>query len=708
MTKHYSWLCCNSGRWLLLSLSLPFSLSAAAATLAPDIPANVDTSQWACKYCPYEQGVSGEIEIGAGMVSDESFKFGEYNGLHKDGAFLIGNGSVRFRDENAGFLDLRVRDLGLDTRSVDIEAGRQGRYRLFLNYDEISHYLSDSAQTPYRGNGSDTLSLPTSWVPASSTAGMTELGTSLQNVELQTQRKRLDVGASFIPARHWETALTVRHEVRDGQRASAGSVFFNSAQLVEPIDYVTNEVEASVAYTTRKWQSRLAYYGSFFNNHDTSLTWQNAYNPLVAGADTGQLALPPSNLFQQILLSSGYRLNKDTRINGDIAIGRMQQNEDLLTATTNTNLAVTLPRQSAEARIDTLTANLKLNSTVSSKLHLNAAYRFNDRNNKTPSSLFNWITTDAFAAVARRNLPYSFTDRNLSLGGKYRISKLTRVSAGYEYAQKERSHQEVDKTTEGTLWGKVTMRTRKNIDFSLKAAHAGRNASGYHLVSETDPPQNPLLRKYNMADRDRDSGSLYVDINSNERISLSLSIDLSRDNYSDSALGLTESQETSYNADASLLLTEATNLHAFAGREHIRSEQAGSQGFATADWFAKNNDAINSFGIGVTHRLIRDKLGVGLDYMLSRSTGDISIDTGAPQASFPSLKSDLNTLKLYADYRLDDKRSLHMAYWHENYHVTDWTLDNVNPATLSNVIGFGEANPTYNLHLAMMTFRYRF
>ena len=35
------------------------------------------------------------VEVGAGYVSDGSFKFGEYNGLQKKGAFAIGNIDVR-------------------------------------------------------------------------------------------------------------------------------------------------------------------------------------------------------------------------------------------------------------------------------------------------------------------------------------------------------------------------------------------------------------------------------------------------------------------------------------------------------------------------------------------------------------------------------------------------------------------------------------
>jgi hypothetical protein len=186
------------------------------------------------------------------------------------------------------------------------------------------------------------------------------------------------------------------------------------------------------------------------------------------------------------------------------------------------------------------------------------------------------------------------------------------------------------------------------------------------------------------------------------------SVDLSRDNYSDSALGLTKSRDTGFKADATLLLTEKTSLHAFGGREQIKSQQAGSQAFAAADWLARNDDSIDSFGIGVKRHLIQDKLAIGLDYLLSLSTGEISIDSGTPNSTFPQLQIDLNTLKLYANYRLADNLSLHAAYRHENYHPTDWRRDGVNPKTVSNLIGLGETSPNYSLHLVMMSVHYRF
>jgi len=695
----------SGGQCLLGVLCLPLSAYSVADVPGPGT-ADVDTSGWKCKYCAFEEGFSGEVEAGAGYVSDDSFKFGEYNGLNDEGVFGIGNASARYRDENANYLDLRLRNLGLDTRSMYIEGGRQGKYSLFLDYREIPHYISDSVRTPYLGSTAQ--GLPPGWTSAGSTAGMTDLNASLHDVDLKTKRKRLGVGISFIPASKWETAVTVRHEKRDGKTGTAGTFFFNAAQLVEPIDYVTDEVEASVTYTTGKWQSRLAYYGSFFDNHDKSLTWQNAYNPIVPGADAGQLALAPDNQFHQVLLSSGYQVSTRTRVSGDVALGRMEQNENLLPATLNPNLSVALPENSAHAKVDTLTANLHVNSAVSNTLRLNAALRYNDRDNKTPSKVWNWVTTDAFASPARRNLPYSFTDLAAKVGADYRASKVARLSAGYDFEKKDRTHQEVNHTEEDTVWAKVSVRAPKNIDVAFRFAHADRSNSDYKAVSDVQPPENPLMRKFNLADRRRNSGSVHAAFSPHERVSIGLSAELSKDDYSNSVLGVTESSEIDYNADVSVVLTEATTAHAFAGWQQIKSEQAGSQSFSTPDWLAKNDDTIATFGIGVKHQFIKDKLDVGADYVMSRSTGKIDVETGAPGGEFPDLKTDLDSVKLYADYQVRENLTLHAAYWYEHYNSKDWMLDGVYPDTIPNVIAFGEESPHYSQNAVMMSLRYRF
>jgi MtrB/PioB family decaheme-associated outer membrane protein len=692
----------HPGACLLVALvCLPASMVAGAAE-----PASVDTSGWDCEYCVVQKGYSGEVEGGVGWVSDDSFKFGEYNGMESKGAFVVGNATARYRDGKTGYLDLHVRDLGLDTRSIDMEGGQQGHYSLFLSYDGIPHNISDSARTPYLGAGGENLALPNTWAHAGSTAGMTALDSSLYGVDLQTLRKRFGIGATFIPASKWQTAISVHHEIRDGQRRTAGAFLFNTAELVEPIDYVTDEVQASATYTTGKWQSRFAYYGSFFNDRNTSLTWDNAYNPLSAGADTGQLALPPDNRFNQLLFATGYQVNVATRVSGNVALGRMEQDDTLLAATVNPNLSVAQPRQSADARVDTVTANLQATSAVTDKLRINASVRYNDHNNKTPSQPFDWVNADTYLAAARRNLPYSFTDKNAKLDADYRLNKRVRLSAGAEYAHKDRTNQEVDTNREETGWGKIRVHLFENLEFSIKGAHSERDASGFHLVPDILPAENPLMSKYNLADRSRDSGSFMLSYTPTGRVSIGLGGDLTRDRYTKSLLGLTASREGSINADVAVMLSAATNLHAFASQEQVRSEQQGRSSSA-GDWSAENLDTVNTFGFGVKHQLIKDRLDVGADYVMNRSTGEISVIAG-PISNFPDLKTSLDSVKLYADYRMKKNMSVHAAYWYEHYESRDWTLDGVDPATLNNVVGLGMNSPGYAVNAVTLSLRYRF
>ena len=111
---------------------------------------------------------SSSAEVGVGYVGSSSFKAGEYNGLQKDGAYGVGNldmrGGASYDSEDPTRWRLHANDLGLDTRDLSVEYGRQGSFRLHLDYDEIRRNRSDSYQTPYMGAGTKNLTLPSNWV----------------------------------------------------------------------------------------------------------------------------------------------------------------------------------------------------------------------------------------------------------------------------------------------------------------------------------------------------------------------------------------------------------------------------------------------------------------------------------------------------------------------------------------------------------------
>ena len=685
---------------------LVVTLIPAITTALADAP---DISNWPCEYCEFEEGWSGDLTLGAGRVSDDSFKFGEYNGLNEEGGYLIADGNLRFRNEDAYYVDLSVSDMGLDSRSLNLEVGTQGSYDIYISYDELPHYISDSASSPYRGIGSDVLSLPSTWVASGSTGGMTALDASLQSVDIETERKNLAVGARIKTESPWSYSVDLRHDTKQGIQRTAGTFLFSSAQLLAPVDYVTDEVQASVSYQQRKWQTRLTYFASSFSNDNQSLTWENAFTPLVAGADSGELALPPDNQFHQLMLSTAYSFSNTSRLNADISIGKMEQDEALLTATQNTSLSVpALPADSANAEVDTTNARLNYTFEATSQLRMNASYSYSDRENNTPQLVYDWVTTDSVLATPRSNQPYSYTRHLLKLKADYKIEQGKSLAAGFDRDEKNRTFQSVDETADNTLWGLIRTRNLDNLDLQFKLSHSQRSASSYEAVSSVEPPENILMRKYNLADRDRDTIGFYANMITESEVNIGMSLDYSQEDYDKSELGLVSSSDIGYSADVSTMLDEETSLNVFLGHQLIKSSQASSQSFGAADWSATNRDTFNHYGIGLTHVLIEDLLDIGANFTRSMSSGEIVFTSGSSDPDFPTLRTDLNSLKLYANYRMDETLVLQFAYWREEYDVSDWAIDEVAVDTVSNLLSLGEVASSYDNNVIKLSMRYEF
>jgi len=233
-----------------------------------------------------------------------------------------------------------------------------------------------------------------------------------------------------------------------------------------------------------------------------------------------------------------------------------------------------------------------------------------------------------------------------------------------------------------------------------------RDVSNYTPVPEIQPPENPLLRKYNMADRERLLGKMHVSILPVETITLGLSVDYATDDYTDSQIGLIDGSEVSVHADAAMMLGESTNLHFFIGQQKIESSQAGSQTLSTPDWYADNNDTITTAGIGLT-QVINEQLDIGADFTVSRSVGEVTVTSGIPYV-YPDNVTNLDSLKLYANYRLKEDISLYLGYWYERYDSSNWALDGVTPDTIPNVISLGIQSPSYDVSVVALALRYQF
>jgi MtrB/PioB family decaheme-associated outer membrane protein len=324
------------------------------------------------------------------------------------------------------------------------------------------------------------------------------------------------------------------------------------------------------------------------------------------------------------------------------------------------------------------------------------------------------VTTDMFLGLpaTRTNMPYTFKQDKLKLSAEYKATAKTRAAVGYDNDTQKRTFQSADQNREETAWGKVTTGVTDKADVSLKLAHAERRNWGYVATAGVVPLENPLMRKYNMASRTRETAGLRADVAPRDNVSIGLGIDNSKDTYTESLLGLTGGSSFNVNGDISIALTPATSVHVFANREVIKSKQAGSQAFAAPDWTADNKDTIDFFGLGVKHAMVKDKVDVGADYGMSRSRGEVNVQTGVWTPGFPNLATSMNTFKLHLTYRVKENMSVNAGYWYERYESKNWALEGLAPGGIPNVVpnflAFGDPAPQYKVQVVRLSMKYKF
>ncbi len=706
--------------------------------------------------------VRSRVEVGVGHVSEDSFMFGRYSGLNEEGAYLDLNLDIRkwgpYDGDSTQYSRFQGENLGLDSRFASFEYGRQGDYGVRLEYDQIPYFGDETGRTVFNGVGGGNLVLPSNWVAGENTSGFTQLSQSLKGVDIEHDRKRLGAGFDKLLSPRWHFFTDYNYETKEGLRTTAGIIGNTggnprAAILPEPIDYKEHKFDTVLDYTTKRQQVRFGYHLSLFTNEQDTLTWQSPYSRIDGWASGvtypgafGRLALPPDNEYHQFALNYGNNLSDTSRFTADVSYARMTQDDTFLDYTINPALAASvtepLPRRSLDGRIDNMLVNLLYTSRPTPKLNWKAQVRYEDRDNKTPRDTYVYIGGDSqlqdtspTSSRRRTNEPYSREELKLALDAGYKLAARTDLTAGLEHRSTERTFAEREEADENTARLGLRSQVSSRVSAGLRYARSDRDGSTYvgnePFVSSYDPrytatvdgewENHPDLRKYYLADRERDTLTLFANFLPSHSVSIGFSANYTDDDYDASEFGLTRSTIENYTLDASYMASENTSLYAFATVEDHETDQDGrafrggnlklpQASDPTRDWTVRHRDDMNSLGVGFTHALIEDRLDIGADYVYAKSDGKIDVTTGSSLESepLPDLRTNLHALSLYGGYKLKTDVFLKVRYHYEQYDSDDWALDDVESDTLANVLTLGDTSPDYDVHVVTLSLEYRF
>lgn len=626
--------------------------------------------------------VSSTIEFGLGHVSDDSFKHGEYSGLHDDGLFPVLDLDIHRRDaydsETARYWKARGIGLGLDSRYLGLEHGNQGDYKIRLEYDQLPRMQFDSTETIFDGAGGINLQLP----EGGSRANLTD---SLRRFDVETERQRFGIEAEKFLLPRWSVRASFSHEKKEGAKltgiARSNAVFSPSVLVPEPIDYETSLFRASAAYTGDKGQAELGYQLSLFDNRNPSFSWQDPFANDWATAEERQWTLAPDNEFHQLRLTGGYNLATRTRAYADISAGRMTQNERFL------DTGIIPSRTTADGHIDTRVVNLGITSRILPRLNLTASYRYDERDNRTPR-----IEVDS-----RLSTPYSYEENRLRLAADYRLQPRTNLTVGYERSNIDRTLLAREDLDQDVIEARLRATLNPMFAGGVLLAREERRGSTY-----VGADSRPELRQAWLADRDRNRYGVFVNAAPTESLSLGASVNRVRDEYNASELGLTDGEATVYNLDATYSPGEGLTAYGFYNNEKNDSRQTGP------DWSAQLLDKVGTAGVGLKKSLLGDRLDLGTDLVYAKGVGRVRVESAAGQQPLPPLLTRLRQLGIYADYQVRKDLSVGFRYRLERYNSTDWAIDGIAPDTSANLITMGGNSPDYKVHVITASMRYRF
>ncbi len=701
--------------------------------------------------------VTGFVYVGSGYITDSQFKFGEYNALEEQGAYQVLDFRLTSPSVKQTQWSVTGENIGLSVPRLEATLSHAGNYGVYAEYSEFTHNRSNTGHTVFTSTDTSSLELPSGWVAANTTAGMSGLSGPLLSVKESLERKRLTLAYDWLSApNNWSFDIAYMHETKEGNRVRYGVIGNTggnprAAALPTPVDFVFDELRLQASYQDSAYSATLGYQFSQFENDERQQVWRNPFSAIngwdaSAGYPSGQgaIALEPDNQYQQIYLAGTARLSPKTRLNGRLDYGLMQQDETFLPYTINPSLNISspLPRDSLEGEIAITRASLGFHHTLSQRLALDINARYENRENKTPTDLFIYIGGDsqnqnnAASNRARYNIPFDFREQELDTNLRYRAGTSTNIRASYQYRNTTRDASEVRSLQQQTAGLAVSDWLGEQVQWRLEISHERRHGSRYQgekyfLASHTPAYINslpaderfenlPALRRYYLADRHRNQGMVRVDWLPDDQFQVGLSLNRAVDDYPDTDFGLQSSRLRSAYLDMSYTQPERFTWSVYAGHEVLQSRQTGRsfRGFALVpesqnperNWRHNNEDAVKTLGAELEVNEIAPRTNMTLGYLLSHSKSLLEFGEGALLSSepLPDQGDKMMRLSLELNHQYSARIGINLNLGYEKYNARNYSTDGVTQSSLSSTIALGNETPNYSVHWFLLSLSYGF
>jgi len=658
-------------------------------------------------------------------VSGDEARFQRFRDLG-DGAFLE---RLRFDRQGDGwFFEGGADHAGRRDQRYFAEYRANGTIRVSFQWDQVPLFISRDTRTLYTVDAPGVLRMSDATRSAiqSGQLRLADVVGQAQPFEVRSSRHTALLNVVYTPSRDVDVKLNVKTTTREGTMPFGATFgFSNAVEVPAPVDTRTTDLDAAVEWATQRAMLRVGYAASWFDNHVPALVWDNPWKATDLPAGTipsrGRMALSPSNTLRSLSTAGSIKLPAHSRATANVTVGTWRQDEALLPYTINTAIPVTpLERATAEAEVRTVAVNSTFTSRPSPYVWLNARYRYYDFDNRTPPfAATGFVLLDQRVSTGREIEPISFTRQGVDLDASFTPTRFAALKVGYGREQVDRTHRIFATTTEDVVRASLDA-TGGWLTVRAVVERAARTGSGFDEEPLEEIGEQPAMRHYDIADRDRTRVTALVQVAPVPAVGVSASVAAGKDDYENSGFGLRDNQNRAYSVSLDLAPSDQVSAGAsyaferYTALQNSRNANPGVQ-FTdpTRNWSLDSADKVHTVtgNLDLVKLIPRTELRFAYNVSRSRATyvyGGPLLPQLAAFAQLPPVKNELQSGTADLRYFLTAKVALGLVYWYDRYRVDDFAMGpaTINRLDLPGSLFLGYLYRPYTAHSAWLRVTY--
>jgi MtrB/PioB family decaheme-associated outer membrane protein len=679
---------------VILTAALPaFAQTTAQTPNAPAAPAGPLTDDTKSLFSPSWNSL--QILGRVNSVSGDPARFQRYQDL-RDGLLFT---AARTERATADFnVSAAADNVGWRDQRYVGSYERIGRFKLTGLWDQIPQFYSIDTRTPFTSSGEGVLLLDDAAQRAANHNAYLAISPQFD------LRERRDIGIVRVDA-----TPTVALDVHGGFTTTkhtgelpwgADFGFSNDNEVALPYRSRTNDFDMGAEWTNQKAMIRAGYAGSWFNNQDDTLTWDN---PLVltdtptAGPGRGRTALWPSNSLQTLSTAGYAKFSRRTQVSGSLAYGWWNNNEALLPFTINSALPqLTLPRATAEAEANTLSTNVNLVSRPRDEWRLSARIRHYGYNNNTPETAIpQYVSYDTEVSDSLTGGPHLFAHSrtNFDADATWTALQPLAFTVGYTNNHNGYDHRTFESTNENVLRLQADAVGSQWVTFRAHYEYGSRSGSGLDEQSVTQIGEYAEMRHYDLAPRTRNRFVGQVNVLPTEQLVFSVSSGFGTDDFDDSYFGLQDSafRNVSFSVDYTLPrgvgVGTTYNYERYTGLQQSRSATPGTQQQdPNRDWRTDSKETVHYVSFYIEPPRIGRNTEARFSYEYAHARGNYVYEVGSalpPPSQLPQTFNKLQDLRLDVRHRLSGRLAARFSYMYEPSRIFDFAFD---PSVINGIV----------------------